>query len=164
MSVEIHDGMAVCVTRRFDQDPAALFRAFTEPEIAARWMWAGLGSDPKARIDLRVGGRYRIAITADPADHRWPGPESAMEGVYIEIVPNTRLVYTVHWDADVGYNRPGLDAIDEAIIVEFLPSRAGTDLSIQHVGLPGDVVSAEAHAQGIEAGLDVLAALLSEIE
>ena len=163
MSTEIHDGIAVRVTRRFDHDPSVVFRAFTDPTIAARWMWAGRGSSPYAQIDLRVGGRYRIAIAADPDDDGWPGSERAMRGTYIEIVPNSRLVYTVHWDADVGYNRPGFGAIDEAVIVDLVAVGDGAGLTLQHVGLPGDVVSAETHAQGIEASLDLLSTLLEEI-
>lgn len=162
MGVEIHDGILVRITRSFDHPPEMLFAAFTEPALAARWMWAGLGSQPYARIDLRVGGRYRIAITADPEDTTWPGDERAMRGVYLEIEANRRLVYTLHWDADVGYNRPCLDSIDEAVVVEFRDVDSGCLLTFTHMGLPGDVRSAEAHAQGVQASFDILAAVLDE--
>ncbi len=162
MGVEIHDGIMVRISRSFGHPPERLFAAFTEPDLAARWMWAGLGSQPYAQIDLRVGGRYRIAITADPDDDSWPGDERAMRGVYLEIEPNRRLVYTLHWDADVGYNRPCLDSIDEAVMVDLQATDAGTLLTFPHVGLPGDAMSAEAHAKGIQASLDVLTALLDE--
>lgn len=162
MSVEILDGIVVQVSQRFDHPPEMLFAAFTEPRLASRWMWAGLGSQPYAEIDLRVGGRYRIAITADPDDDSWPGNERAMRGVYLQIEPNRRLVYTLHWDADVGYNRPCLESIDEAVIVDIRALDAGSLLTFTHVGLPGDAMSAEAHAEGIQASLDVLTALLDE--
>lgn len=162
MGAEIHDGVIVRICRLFDHSPERLFAAFTEPDLAARWMWAGLGSDPCAQIDLRVGGRYRIAITADPGDDSWPGDERAMRGVYLEIKPNRRLVYTLHWDADVGYNRPCLDSIDEGVIVEFQEIGTGCSLTFTHAGLPGDARSAEAHAQGVQASFDVLTAVLDE--
>ena len=162
MGVEIHDGITVRITRCFDHPPSTLFAAFTTPELAAQWMWAGLGSQPYAEIDLRIGGRYRIAISADPDDHSWPGDERAMRGVYLEIEPNRRLVYTLHWEADVGYNRPCLDSIDEAVTVDFGETEAGCLLVFNHVGLPGDADSAEAHAQGVQASFDVLAAILDE--
>ena len=162
MSVEIHDGIVVEVSQRFDHPPEMLFAAFTEPLLASRWMWAGLGSQPYAEIDLRVGGRYRIAVAADPDDDSWPGNERAMRGVYLQIEPNRRLVYTLHWDADVGYNRPCLESIDEAVIVDIIALDTGCLLTFTHVGLPGDAMSAEAHAEGIQAGLDMLAALLEE--
>lgn len=162
MSVEILDGIVVQVSQRFDHPPEMLFAAFTEPRLASRWMWAGLGSQPHAEIDLRVGGRYRIAITADPDDDSWPGSERAMRGLYLQIEPNRRLIYTLHWDADVGYNRPCLESIDEAVIVDIRALDAGSRLTLAHVGLPGDAMSAEAHAEGIQASLDVLTALLDE--
>jgi uncharacterized protein YndB with AHSA1/START domain len=162
MGVEIHDGITVRISRSFDHSPVRLFAAFTEPALASRWMWAGLGSQPYAQIDLRVGGRYRIAITADPDDDTWPGDERAMRGVYLEIEPNRRLIYTLHWDADVGYNRPCLESIDEAVIVDFREADAGCSLTFTHVGLPGDAKSAEAHAQGVQASFDVLTAVLDE--
>ena len=162
MGVEIHDGVIVRISRSFAHSSERLFAAFTKPELAARWMWAGLGSDPYAQIDLRVGGRYRIAITADSGNDSWPGDERAMRGVYLEIKPDRRLVYTLHWDADVGYNRPCLDSIDEAVIVEFQEIDVGCSLTFTHAGLPGDAASAEAHAQGTQASFDVLAAVLDE--
>lgn len=162
MCVEIHDGISVRITRSFDHPPQAVFAAFTVPRLAAQWMWAGLGSQPHAEIDLRVGGRYRIAMTADPGDQTWPGTERAMRGVYVQIEQDRRLVYTLHWDADVGYNRPCLESIDEAVIVDLRPAGAGTSLTLTHVGLPGDPRAAEAHARGTGASLDMLAALLDE--
>jgi len=162
MSVEIHDGITVRATRRFDHTPEVVFRAFTEPDLAAAWMWAGLGNDPRAEIDLRVGGRYRVAMSVEGPGSSWPGSERAFRGVYVEIVPDRRLVYTLHWDADVGYNHPCEESIDEAVIVDFEPSRGGTCLVYTHTGLPGGAAPAEEHARGIEASLDLLGALLAE--
>lgn len=163
MSVEIHDGIAVRITRSFRHQPESLFRAFTEPAVAAEWMWAGMGTDHRAEIDLRVGGRFKIAMTADETDSSWSGDERSMRGVFIEIDRDRRLVYTLHWDADVGYNMPCLESIDEAVVVDFEPAADGTCLTFTHLGLPGDAASAEKHAQGIEASLDLLAALLDEL-
>ena len=162
MGIEIHDGIMVRINRWFDHPPSVLFAAFTDPGLVAQWMWAGLGSHPYAEIDLRVGGRYRIAITAVPQDDTWPGEERAMRGVYLEIEPDHRLVYTLHWDADVGYNHPCLESMDEAVIVDFLEMDTGCSLTFTHVGLPGDAKSAEAHAQGVQASFDVLAAVLDK--
>lgn len=162
MGVEIHDGILYRITRCFDHSPKMLFDAFTDPHLVAQWMWAGLGSEPYAEIDLRVGGRYRVAITADPGDDSWPGEERAMRGVYLEIEPHRRLVYTLHWDADVGYNRPCLESIDEAVTVDIRETSEGSALTFVHAGLPGDARSAEAHAQGVQASFDVLTAVLAE--
>ncbi len=49
MGVEIHDGTLVRITRSFDHPPERLFVAFTQPDCAARRMWADLGSQSKAQ-------------------------------------------------------------------------------------------------------------------
>lgn len=71
MGVGIHDGITVRISRSFDHPPETVYGALTEPDLVAQWMWTGLGSRPHAEIDLRVGGRYRVAITADTDDDRW---------------------------------------------------------------------------------------------
>jgi uncharacterized protein YndB with AHSA1/START domain len=159
MTTEIHDGIRIRIEREYAAPPERLFRAFVDPDEVATWMWVGMGSNPRAEIDLRVGGRYRIVI--DDPDDSWPGTERAMEGVFIEIIPDRRLAYTLHWDAFVGYNAPGMHVLDEAVIVDFEPTDTGTRVVLQHVGIPDDGMSAAAHAEGIGAGLDMLATLVA---
>jgi len=47
---------------------------------------------PLAEVDLRVGGRYRIRMQEpDGASH-------TVTGVYLEVDPPRRVVYTWHWE------------------------------------------------------------------
>ena len=67
-----------------------VFEALTKPEHVRRW-WGCLGegySVPVCEIDLRVGGAWRI-VGRTPE-----GPMPAFYGVYREIDPPRRLVYT----------------------------------------------------------------------
>lgn len=150
------------VTRRFDASPDNVFAAFTEPNIAARWMWGGLGSNPRAQIDLKVGGRCRIAIDPPKGHTGWANGEDAMSGVFVEVDPPTRLVYTLHWEADVGYNVGEDETLDEVIIVDLSSDGEGTLVSFQHVGIPDDGISATEHGKAADAMFDLLSALVEQ--
>lgn len=82
------------VSQTIRATPERLFRAWTDPEQLARWWrmdgpgWTFAG----ASIDLRVGGEYRLAMT-DPA-----GKTHTAVGVYREVQPPTRLVFTWEWE------------------------------------------------------------------
>ena len=82
------------VSQRIRADPLRLFRAWTEPEQLMGWWrmeangWAFAG----ASIDLRVGGRYRLAMTSPD------GKTHAAVGEYREVQPPTRLAFTWNWE------------------------------------------------------------------
>jgi uncharacterized protein YndB with AHSA1/START domain len=77
------------MTRVFDAPRHLVFEAMTRPEHIRRW-WGNLGggySVPVCEVDLRVGGRWRFV-------NRHPNGEAAFHGVYREIAPPARLVFT----------------------------------------------------------------------
>ena len=67
-----------------------VFEAWTKPELFMRW-WA-----PKSmgvpllscEMDVRTGGRYRLEFGQDASN------SMAFFGKYIEVIPNSRLVWT----------------------------------------------------------------------
>jgi len=81
----------VVVTRTFNAPARIVFEAWTKPELLKRW-WA-----PKSfgvtllscEADVRVGGKYRF-VFGHPAS---PQP-MAFFGKYLEVIPNSRLVWT----------------------------------------------------------------------
>lgn len=78
----------ILITRELDAPPRLVYRAWTTPELVERW-WAGRrGRVTRAEIDLRVGGRWRYVMQANG------GLEVSFHGVYREIVPEERVVYT----------------------------------------------------------------------
>ena len=83
-----------------------------------------------------------------------------MSGVYVEVDPPKRLVYTLHWEADVGYNRDGAGVSDEVIIVDLSPVGKDTKLNFRHLGIPNDGFSAPEHGRAAEAMFDLLAEVL----
>jgi uncharacterized protein YndB with AHSA1/START domain len=89
-TVERMSERELVVTRTFNAPARIVFDAWTRPELFKRW-WvpksAGM-SLLSCEMDVRVGGKYRLVFGTDAS--------KAMEffGSYIEVVPNSRLVWT----------------------------------------------------------------------
>lgn len=80
------------IQRTLKASPERVFDAFTDPDQLTKWWWPNGFSCPAAEVDLRVGGRYRIAMQwpdAVPADHQF---SHSMSGEYYEIDRPHRLV------------------------------------------------------------------------
>ena len=54
------------IERILKASPERVFDAFTDPEQLMKWWWPNGFTCPAAEVDLRVGGRYRLAM-------EWPG-------------------------------------------------------------------------------------------
>lgn len=85
----------IVVARTFDAPRELVFRAFTDPEMVIHWMW---GPDEwrmvRCDIEFKVGGTYRYVWR-----HVEKG-DMGMGGIFHEIVPPERLVYTELFDED----------------------------------------------------------------
>ena len=79
---------SLTIKRRFKAPPAKVYAAWTDPEKVKGWMGPGEVKAKSAESDLRVGGRYHWVMVAPS------GQELDVRGVYREIVPGSRLVYT----------------------------------------------------------------------
>ena len=79
----------ITLTRLFDAPRHLVFEAMSKPEHIKRW-WGNLGdgySVPECEVDLRVGGKWR-------AVNRHPQGDAEFYGVYKEINPPARVVFT----------------------------------------------------------------------
>ncbi len=76
------------LTRIIDAPPEKLFRAWTEPEIMKQWFVPRPWTISKAETDLRPGGASLIVM------HNPEGEEIPNRGVYMEVIPNRKLVFT----------------------------------------------------------------------
>jgi uncharacterized protein YndB with AHSA1/START domain len=79
----------ILVTREFDAPAELVYRAMTEPDLVRKWWGARRGEMSVCEIDLRVGGKWRFAMTAGEGDM-----EVAFHGEFRELVPNERIVQT----------------------------------------------------------------------
>ena len=82
------------VSRVIRADADALFLAWTDPqELVHWWRQEGEGwSFAGASLDLRVGGRYRLSMRGPD------GKTHTAHGIYREIEPPERLVFTWDWE------------------------------------------------------------------
>jgi len=97
-TVERKSEREVVVTRTFDGPARIVFEAWTKPELFKRW-WVpkSIGvSLLSCEMDVRVGGKYRLVFGNDAS--------TPMEffGRYIEVIPNSRLVWTNDEGGDGG--------------------------------------------------------------
>lgn len=160
MLVENPDGTQVYASRRFDAPVEHLWRAFTDPGDMAAWMWAGSAKNCIAEADLRVGGSYSIYTDSSATADGWHTDRIGRRGVYVEIMPEERLAYTVHWDAPVGYNQQGGVITDEVMLVAFRPDGDGCAVDVRHLGIPDDGVSAIEHGRALAEEFEYLARLV----
>lgn len=86
---------ALVLTRLIDAPREKLFRAWTEPELLKQWFAPRPYTTPIAELDVRPGGRSFVVMKSPE------GEEIPCPGVYLEIVPNQRIVatdaYTSAW-------------------------------------------------------------------
>jgi uncharacterized protein YndB with AHSA1/START domain len=85
----------IAMSRVFDASRELLVEAWTKPELLKRWLY---GPDDwrlaVCKIDLRVGGAMRWEW------HHADGKIMGLSGVYREIAPPDRLVWTEIFDDD----------------------------------------------------------------
>jgi len=85
-------GLVLELRRVLNAPRERIFGALTEPAELARW-WGPHGfTTPEIDLDLRVGGRYRLAM--QPPD----GDLFYLAGEFLEIESPRRLVYTFYWE------------------------------------------------------------------
>lgn len=161
MATEFPDSTSLRVTRTVAAPVERVWRAFTDPVDMAAWMWAGWGSGTAAEADVSVGGRYHVYTTAREMDPGWPTDRWGFVGYYTEIVENSRLSYTLHWDGPVGYNQTGDMVIDEFVIVDLADRDGATEIVMWHCGIPAVAGAAAEHGRGIEAMFDTLDGLVA---
>ena len=75
-------------TRDFAAPAESLFRAWTDPAQMVKWFTPAPWSTVRAETDVRPGGSSLVVMRSPD------GREFPHRGVYLEVVPNRRLVFT----------------------------------------------------------------------
>lgn len=76
------------LTRLIDAPRHKLYRAWTEPELLTQWFAPLPYTTPHAELDVRPGGS-NVVVMRGP-----DGQDMPNRGVYLEVVPNERIVFT----------------------------------------------------------------------
>jgi uncharacterized protein YndB with AHSA1/START domain len=141
-------GLTLHLNRVLPAPRSAVFRACTDPGELAKW-WGPRGfTAPGVEMDLRVGGRYRIAMQPPEGDPFY------LSGEFRAVDAPTRLVYTFRWEDPDPEDR-------ETVVTVSLRDRGhSTELDLVQEGFATERRRA-LHESGWTDSLDRLEQLLS---
>ncbi|UQU65665.1 SRPBCC family protein [Couchioplanes caeruleus] len=141
----------ILITREFNAPARLVWKAYTTPELIRRW-WAGQrGTVTSVEVDLRVGGRWRYVMTANP------GFEVAFHGEYREIQEPVRLVNT---EAFEGIPDPDGNAALVTMTLTEKDGRTAMEMLVEH----RDQEGRDAHVNsGMEGGMQEAMDALEEL-
>jgi uncharacterized protein YndB with AHSA1/START domain len=91
MSTQTATKPSLTLKRRLKASPAKVFAAWIDPEKIKHWMGPGEIKALSAECDARTGGRFHWVMRAPD------GEVHDVSGVYREVVPNEKLVFTWAW-------------------------------------------------------------------
>ena len=128
--------------RRLNAPPAQVYAAWTDPQKIIQWFGRADAkpASMRAEIDARTGGRFRVRFNTDSEYYE-------VGGVYREVVPNARLVFSWAW-----HSTPERESV---VTVTLKPDGDGTLLTLQHEQL-FDQAAREGHERGWIGALDKL--------
>lgn len=100
--------------------PERVYRAWTEPEVMARWFSPTTDHTVTIhRLEPHVGGGYRLVFR-----HKDGALHTAI-GTYRELVPGARLRFTWRWE-----EKPAMP--ETLVTIDLLPRGEGTELVLTH--------------------------------
>jgi uncharacterized protein YndB with AHSA1/START domain len=121
-----HD-VTLTITRHFQAPVGKVFKAWTDPKVLMKWFApSDHHQTAHAEVDLHVGGRYRIQIQAPD------GTRSTVSGVYKEIRPVKRLVFTWMREDGGGSGSSVTTAHETLVTVQFHDRDQVTDVFLTH--------------------------------
>ncbi|MGD0103160.1 MAG: SRPBCC domain-containing protein [Rhodopila sp.] len=130
----------IVIERTVDAPPALVFRCWTDPAHMAHW-WAPHGfTNPVCELDVRIGGTWRIVMRAPG------GTDYPCHGVYQEIVPDRRLVFT-----NIATDAAENPVLDGRTTVTFAETDGKTKMTVT-TGAIAVVDYAAAYLEGMEIG------------
>ncbi len=74
--------------RVVDVPPELVWKAWTTPEMMTKWFTPAPWTTPEVEVDLRPGGTFRNVMQSPEGERMTNG------GIFLEVVPNERLVWT----------------------------------------------------------------------
>lgn len=142
-------GLTLEMTRTLPGPASAVFAAFTDPEVLARW-WgpAGFGV-PALEFSARVGDRYSIEM--QPPE----GEPFFLAGEFREVDPPHRLAFTFMWEP------PDTDDVETLVLLSFRDLGGSTEVT-QTQGRFRTEARRALHRDGWGQSFDRLEQLLSE--
>jgi uncharacterized protein YndB with AHSA1/START domain len=139
---------SLTLKRRIKAPPAQVFAAWTDPQKIVHW-FGPYDTEPgsvQAELDVRVGGRFKARFKSDN------GEQHEVGGVYREVVPNSRLVFSWAW-----HSTPERESL---VTITLAPDGDGTLLTLHHDQFFDDKAR-DGHQRGWIGTLDKLEKMFS---
>ena len=136
---------SLTIKRRFKAPPEKVYTAWIDPEKMSRWLGPPDVIKVNTTTDVTVGGRYTIQMIV-------PNDEHNVTGVYREVVPNRKLVFTWAWRST-----PERESL---VTVTFTPDGDGTLMTLHHEQF-FDEAARDRHEKGWSVIVERLDALLA---
>ncbi len=137
------------VTRLIDASPEEVYRVWTER--TGEWFAPRPYTTPVVELDLRPGGRCLTVMKAPD------GTDMPHEGVFLEVVPNRKLVFTDAFKADWTPQNAFM-----VVIVTFEPEGSGTRYTAR-VRHWSDESLKQHEAMGFHEGWSIVAGQLADL-
>ncbi len=118
---------SLVINRTINAPRERVFEAWTNPEHLHRW-WAARENytAPIAEVDLRTGGSYRLGMQDPEREHPF-----VVRGVYREVTPPEKLVFTWGWEKapdDLSAGEPA----ETLVTIEFFDRDGSTEIRLTH--------------------------------
>jgi uncharacterized protein YndB with AHSA1/START domain len=115
------------LSRTFHAPRSIVFKAWTSAEHVRRWFCPDTYLIPDAKVELRVGGPFEVCMRSPAGEEHWT------RGVFVEVVPNARLVIDMQVTSSAG--KPLFRAYTE---VDFADALGGTRVDVVQTYTPID--------------------------
>ena len=139
---------SLTIKRKLKAPPRKVLGAWTEPEKLVHWFGPAQTKPEsvRAEMDVRVGGRFRVSFRTQDGDYHEVG------GVYQEVVPDQRLVFTWAW-----HSTPERESL---VTVSMKADAGGTLLTLHHEQF-FDQAARDGHERGWTGTMDKLEAFVA---
>jgi uncharacterized protein YndB with AHSA1/START domain len=152
MVTDVKPNYKKALQRTYSATREQVFAAWTKPELLQRWFMPNeRWQDPKADIDLRVGGKFRIVMTHNDGD------EFIAIGVYEVIQAPSKLAFTWTWEAHAMESNPTPDTL---VTIDLVEVAGGTQMTLSHERF-ATPEEADSHDSGWSGMLDTLGQFLA---
>lgn len=147
--------------RTYPTPIAAVWQAWTDPELLRRWWAPEHATVPDCAVDLRVGGTIRIVMEGGEGMGKYRGTRWPMTGTFTEVLDQQQLCYDAQSWTD---GERETTTIDHTNAVTFVGDERTTTVRLQititKIG-PKAKMAAFGMKWGYKAYLDNLEALLA---
>jgi uncharacterized protein YndB with AHSA1/START domain len=159
-TMDLEGDREIVIRRTFNGAARIVFDAWTKPELVRRW-WAPKShrvSVTACDAAVQVGGHYRYVLRLDS------GKEFAFSGMYLEVTPPSRLVYTEIYEPTAAGAKPDDAAV---VITVTFDERDGKTHLVSRSLCPSkevrDTILASGMEHGMREAMDALEELVGEL-